>query len=205
MRDPEKTRTQILNAAFDTIYRNGFRASSVKDIASKAGVTEGAFFHYFHTKNDLGYALTDEVLREMMVNRWTKPLAAYENPVQGMIVRFRKLMESTSDEDMSLGCPLNNLTQEMAPVDPVFKERLRGVLALWVDETERYLKIAQARGYLKPGVNPRQVAEFAVMVEEGSAALVKNLGSRRLYWSLYESFREYMLSISSASSKASRP
>ncbi|MDE1852820.1 MAG: TetR/AcrR family transcriptional regulator [Thaumarchaeota archaeon] len=197
MRDPEKTRAQILSAAFDTIYRNGFRASSVKEIVSKAGVTEGAFFHYFHTKDDLGYALADEVLKEMMLDRWTRPLAAYENPVQGMIVRFRKLMESTSDEDLSLGCPLNNLTQEMSPVDQAFRDKLREVLGLWVDETERYLKKAQARGYLKPGVNPRQVAEFAVMAEEGSAAMVKNLGDRRLYWSLYESFRAYMLSISS--------
>ena len=196
MRDPEKTRARILGAAFDTVYRNGFRASSVKEIASKAGVTEGAFFHYFHTKEDLGYALTDEVLKEMMMSRWIRPLAAYENPVQGMIVRFRKLMEDTSDEDLSLGCPLNNLTQEMSPVDQAFRDRLRTILELWIDETERYLKIAQTRGYLRQGVNPRQAAEFAVMVEEGAAAVVKNLGGKKLYWSFYDSFRQFMLSIS---------
>jgi len=196
MRDPEKTRAQIVSAAFDTIHRNGFRATSVKDIVTKAGVTEGAFFHYFRTKDELGYALTEEILKEMMLDRWTRPLAAYENPVQGMIIRFRKLMESASDEDLTLGCPLNNLTQEMSPVDEIFKDRLRAVLGLWIDETERHLKRAQAKGYLKTGVNPRQVAEFAVMIEEGSAALVKNLGGRNLYRSLYESFRQYMLSIS---------
>jgi TetR/AcrR family transcriptional repressor of nem operon len=198
MRDPEKTRIQILSAAFDIVYKNGFRASSVKEIVSKAGVTEGAFFHHFHTKDDLGYALTDEI-KEMILERWIRPLVAYENPIQGMVVRYRKLLEATTDEELSLGCPLNNLTQEMSPVDSVFRDRLRAILGFWIDETERYLKIAQTRGFLRPSVNPREAAEFVVMVEEGSAALVKNLGDRRLYWSLYESFRQYMLSISDRS------
>jgi len=188
---------EILRAAFDTVYRQGFRDSSVNAIVAKAGVTQGAFFHYFPTKNDLGYALADEILKEMMLDRWTRPLAAYRNPVQGMIIRFRKLMEATSDEELALGCPLNNLTQEMSPVDPVFRDKLRAVLKLWIDETERYLRKAQVEGHLKPDVKVRRVAEFLVMMEEGSAAMVKNLRDRKVYSSLYESFRYFLESISS--------
>jgi TetR/AcrR family transcriptional regulator, transcriptional repressor for nem operon len=196
LRDPEQTRTGILRAAFNTVYQNGFRASSVNDIVEKAGVTEGAFFHYFSTKNELGYALADEVLRDMMVSRWIKPLAAYRNPIHGMIIRFRKLMEETSDEDLALGCPLNNLTQEMSPIDPVFREKLQAILKHWIHETERYLRKAQADGYMRPDINARQAAEFIVMAEEGSAALVKNLRERRAYWSLFEMFKQFLLSIS---------
>jgi TetR/AcrR family transcriptional regulator, transcriptional repressor for nem operon len=196
LRDPEKTRTEILKAAFNTVYELGFRDSSVDTIVAKAGVTQGAFFHYFRTKNDLGYALADEILKDMMLDRWIRPLAAYRNPVQGMITRFKKLMEATSDEELALGCPLNNLTQEMSPVDSVFREKLRAVLDLWIDETERYLRKAQAEGYLKPDVKVRRAAEFIVMIEEGSAAMVKNLRDRKVYWSLYESFKHFLESIS---------
>ena len=159
-------------------------------------MTQGAFFHYFHTKNDLGYSLVDEVLKEMMLSRWIRPLSAYRNPVQGMINRFRKLMEATSDEDLAFGCPLNNLSQEMSPIDPVFRDKVRGVLTTWIDETERYLRKAQSAGYVKHGINVRQAAEFVVMAEEGSAALVKNIRDRKTYWSCYEMFRQFLLSIS---------
>ncbi len=196
MRNPEKTRSQILDAAYHVVYRNGFRASSVNDIMAKTGVTQGAFFHYFPTKSDLGYALVDEVLKEMTFDRWTRPLAAYKNPLQGIVSRFRILMEALSDEDMALGCPLNNLSQEMSTVDPVFREKINAVLRSWVDETERYLRLAKARGYLKSDVNPRQAAEFIVMAEEGAAGMVKNFRDRRVYWSLYETFRRFILSIS---------
>ena len=196
MRDPEKTREKILDAGFDVIYRQGFRASSVSEIVSKAGVTQGAFFHYFPVKTDLGYAIADEVLKEAMTDRWTGPLKAYGNPVQGMINHYRKLMEDLSDEEVSLGCPLNNLTQEMSSVDPVFRGKLREVLIEWIGETERYLKKAQAEGYLKPDVDTRAAAEFIVMMEEGSGGLMKALGDRRIYRSLYEGYRRYLESIS---------
>lgn len=197
-RDPERTRHEILKAAFDETYANGFRATSIDDIVAKAGVTKGAFFHYFPTKNDVGYAIADEVLGRMMMDRWIRPLAAYRNPVQGMIVRFKKLMEATSDEVLALGCPLNNLTQEMSPIDPIFREKLRAVMMLSINETEKYLRKAQKDGFLRPGVDPRMAAEFLVMCQEGSAALVKNLKDRRVYTSLYDGYRRFLESISTS-------
>ncbi len=196
-RDAESTRSEILRVAFDEIYKHGFQATSVNGIVAKTNVTKGAFFHYFPTKNDLGYALADEVLRDMMLNRWVRPLNAYRNPVQGMVKTYKKLMEATTDQELSLGCPLNNLTQEMSAVDPVFRDKLRDVLQTWIDETEKHLRKARDDGYLRPNVDPRMAAEFAVMVEEGSFAVLKNLGDRKVYRSLYQGFREFMESISS--------
>jgi TetR/AcrR family transcriptional regulator, transcriptional repressor for nem operon len=196
LRDPEKTRKQILDVAFDEIYHRGFQGVSVNEIVAKTDVTKGAFFHYFATKNDLGYAIVDEVIREMTLDRWIRPLAAYKNPVQGIISRFRKIIESTPDEHIGYGCPLNNLTQEMSSVDPVFREKLVAVMNLWIEETAKYLKKAQDEGYLSKKADPRQVAEFVVMVEEGSYAMVKNLRDKKVYWSLFDSLKQYLESLS---------
>jgi AcrR family transcriptional regulator len=196
VRDPEKTRALILEAAFLEVYHSGFHATSIDRIVSKTGMTKGAFFSHFRTKNELGYAIADEVLREMTLDRWIRPVAAYANPVQGIISRFRKIIEATAEEEMALGCPLNNMVQEMSAVDPVFREKLNAVLLVWIEETEKYLRKGQADGYLRRDVSARQVAEFIVMVEEGSFAMVKNLRDKRVYWSLYESLRQYLESIS---------
>ncbi len=202
MRDPERTRAAILEAAFEEIYCRGFRGATVEGIVTKTNMTKGAFFSHFRTKNELGYAMVDEVLREVTLNRWIRPLAAYKNPVQGIISRFRKNIETTPEEHMALGCPLNNLVQEMSAIDPVFREKLNAVLRLWIDETEKYLKKAQSEGYLKKDVDTRKVAEFVVTVEEGSCAMVKNLRDRRVFLSLFESLRGYLESISEKSEKA---
>lgn len=195
-RDPEKTRHEILRAGYKETFMHGFQASSVDSIVERAGITKGAFFHHFPTKNELGYAIADEILREMMLDRWIRPLAAYQNPVKGMITRYRRNMEETSEENLGYGCPLNNLTQEMSAVDPVFRESLQAVLDGWIEETEVYLKKAQDRGYVKREVDVKMAAMFMVMAEEGSAAIIKNLRDRKAYWALYEGFKQFMESIS---------
>lgn len=205
MRDPERTRAVILDAAFTEIYEHGFQATSIDEIVAKANMTKGAFFSHFHSKYELGYALVDEVLKEMTLERWIRPVAAYKNPVQGIVTRFKKIIESTPEEHIALGCPLNNLTQEMSSVDQVFKDKLQAVMLLWIEETEKYLRKAQAEGYLKKNVNPRQVAEFVVMVEEGSLAMVKNLRDKKVYWALYESLKQYLESISEKSEAPQAP
>ncbi len=185
-------------------YAHGFQSTSVDTIVARAGVTKGAFFHYFPTKSHLGYAIADEILMEMMLDRWIRPLAAYKNPVQGMITRFRRNMEETPDEDLAYGCPLNNLTQEMSATDPVFREKLQGVLESWIEGTEGYLRKAKERGYLRQEVDTRMVAQFLVMMEEGSAAIVKNLRDRKVYWALYEGYKQFLESIS-AKPRRSQP
>lgn len=193
-RNPEKTRSLILEAAFREIYEHGFQGVSIDRIIKKTDVTKGAFFHYFATKKELGYAIVDEFLREMVLDRWIRPLAAYKNPVQGILKRFKILTDALLDENLVRGCPLNNLAQEMSSVDLLFREKIKAVMSLWIDETEQYLKKAQNSGYLKKTVNTRQLAEFIVMTQEGSFGLVKSLGDKKIFNSLYNSLRDYLLS-----------
>lgn len=199
-RDPEKTRTHILETAFDEIYRQGFQGVSVDKIIKNTNVTKGAFFHHFATKNDLGYAIVDEFLREMILDRWIRPLAAHKNPVQGILKRFKRLIDDWTDENLAFGCPLNNLTQEMSAVDAVFREKLQVVMTMWIDETEKYLKKAQADGFLKKSVNTRQLAEFIVTTQEGAFGMAKTMRDRKMSVSLYNSLKDYLESKSEVNS-----
>jgi len=191
-RNPEKTRAHILDMAFGEIYLHGFQGVSIDRIVRKTEVTKGAFFHHFASKKELGYALVDEVLREMILDRWIRPLAAYRNPLQGILKRFKVLSEEMSDQNLARGCPLNNLAQEMSAVDSVFREKIRAVMTMWIDETERYLQKAKEGRYLKPEADTRQLAVFIVMLEEGAFGLVKSMGDRRIFESLYASLRSHL-------------
>ena len=70
-------KTRILNAAVKLIRTKGYNATTVDDLCSEAGVTKGAFFHHFKSKDALGLATA---------RHWTEltsPLfesAAYHQP-----------------------------------------------------------------------------------------------------------------------------
>lgn len=193
-----------MEAAFYEIFRKGFQGVSVNDIVEKAKLTKGAFFHHFATKQALGYALVDETIRELTLNRWIRPLAAYRNPVRGMLQHLKKIIDQTGEDQLILGCPLNNLVQEMSAVDPIFREKLQAVLVLWVDEIEKNVRNAQSLGYVKKDINARHAAEFIVMAHEGFFGIIKGLGDKKIYYSLYESLRIYFDSISVKSSRRER-
>lgn len=195
-RNPEKTRAHILNAAFLEIYRHGFNGVGVRDLASKAGVTIGAFFHYFPTKNHVAYAIIDEIIRTGIMDRWIKPLAAYKNPLQGILKCFRNTFESWPDELVPLGCPLNNLTQELSAADASIKEKTTAVLTEWIEQTKAHLDRAKDGGYLNKNVNTRELAEFIVTFQEGTFAMGKAMNDRKIFDSMYRNFKQYIESVS---------
>jgi AcrR family transcriptional regulator len=195
-RDPEKTRAHILNAAFLEIYRHGYNGVGVRDLAAKAGVTIGAFFHYFPTKNHVAYAIIEEIIRVGIMERWIQPLAAYKNPLQGILKCFKNTFEGWNDELTRLGCPLNNLTQELSSSDASIKEKTSAVLNDWIAHTKTHLDRAKEDGYLKKTVNTRELAEFIVTFQEGTFAMGKALSDRRIFESMYKNFKLHIDAVS---------
>ena len=59
----EETRARILEAAIKQFSNRGFAAASVDDICTEAGVSKGAFYHHFETKQALFLALLDSWLK----------------------------------------------------------------------------------------------------------------------------------------------
>jgi len=63
----EETRAHILDAAGELFAERGYDATSVADICAQAGVTKGAFYHHFASKQAVFLELRD---------RWLAPLEA---------------------------------------------------------------------------------------------------------------------------------
>jgi TetR/AcrR family transcriptional regulator, transcriptional repressor for nem operon len=55
-----EARARLIDAARELVRRKGFAATSVDDLCAAAGVTKGAFFHHFASKEALGVALIDD-------------------------------------------------------------------------------------------------------------------------------------------------
>ena len=55
----EETRSRILGSAIKLFSARGFNAASVADICKDAGISKGAFYHHFESKQALFLALLD--------------------------------------------------------------------------------------------------------------------------------------------------
>src|ERR1041385_9022753 len=129
---PQATRDKILTAAFEEFYRQGFQGGSLNHIVEKAGITKGALFHHFKGKQELGYAVLDEVIGPLLHQRWLAPLTHSHHPIADMKRAFRQyIKEDIESGHFVQGCPLNNMAQEMSPLDEGFRKRIDKLYAAW--------------------------------------------------------------------------
>jgi|SRR5512147_716261 AcrR family transcriptional regulator len=177
-RAPEATRDKLLRAAFDEIYRRGFQAASLDTILAQAGVTKGALYHHFPTKAALGIAVVDEVVKGLLLERWLGVLASQPgDAVTALQATLRFRAANLTAGEIELGCPLNNLAQEMSPLDEDFRRSIEATFEAWRDGFAEALRRGQAEGSVRSDVDARQVATFIVAAAEGSYGLAKNAQS----------------------------
>src|SRR6478672_3154119 len=119
-RPPRNTaRDRLLEAATDSIRNKGFAATSIDDLVAEVGVTKGAFFHHFKSKEALGVAVAE---------RWGEIGKQLIDMIGGATPRDRvlayldlrsQLIEGGTDE---FSCLAGTLAQEVHISHPAIRD-----------------------------------------------------------------------------------
>jgi TetR/AcrR family transcriptional repressor of nem operon len=192
-RDAARTRKLLLEAAFSEVYKSGFQGTDIDTIIRAAGVTKGALYHHFASKEALGYAIVDEVVTEITLEKWVRPLQNPEDPIGAIIA----IIESTSlaPDDLRGGCPLNNLAQEMSPLDEGFRARLAKVFNDWLNAIAEALRVGQKRGLVRDDIDPDETAGFLIATYEGYISFTKSSQDPRMLESGKRNMARYLESL----------
>jgi TetR/AcrR family transcriptional regulator, transcriptional repressor for nem operon len=165
---PEATRRRLLEAAFTEFYTHGFQGGSLNHIVDSAGATKGALFHHFDSKQQLGYAVLDDLIGPLLLTRWLDPLADSTDPLRDLQRAFRRHVEADIASGYWLqGCPLNNLAQEMSPLDDGFHQRIHRLYHTWREQFAAALERGMQSGTVRPSISPRNVAALLVAAQMG--------------------------------------
>jgi len=175
-RDPRATRRQLLEAGQFEVYLHGFQAAHLDDILKRADLTKGAFFHHFASKADFGYALVDDILSEMIASQWVTTLLESNSPdvLEAIAAEFERGVAGLRVQSPILGCPLNNLAQEMNPLDDEFRRRTTAVFDMWRGSFQAALERAKTQGAVKDSVDAGDTAHALVAQIEGTLSLARN-------------------------------
>lgn len=137
-------RDKILDAALSLVRSKGFTATSVDDLCAAAGVTKGAFFHHFDSKDSLGVAaaqhwskLTSGFFAEAPYHRHDDPLervlayiAFRRDILQGDLPEFTCLVGTMAQEvhqssrAIAAACDAS-ISSHAATIEPDIAEAMR--------------------------------------------------------------------------------
>jgi len=154
------------------MHRSGFRNADLGAILARAGVTKGALYYHFDSKEALGYAVVDEVMTSDLHQKWVQPLRNAKNPID-VLVRIVQ-SESLKRKDVQRSCPLLNLSQEMSGIDEGFRRRTAKLFKDWHDAIAEALREGKKRGLVRNDIDANETATFLIAAYEGYVVLTKN-------------------------------
>jgi TetR/AcrR family transcriptional repressor of nem operon len=172
LRDSGRTRERLLQAASREIYRSGFQSASLDTILAVAGVTKGALYYHFESKEALGYAVVEEVIAPDVHGKWVRPFQSGKDPIDALIGAVQRI--PVRPADVRGGCQLNNLAQEMSPLDAGFRKRMAIIFDAWREAVASVLREGQTHGSVRRDVEPHDAAGLLIAMVEGYASLAKN-------------------------------
>src|SRR5437016_4656647 len=168
------TRDQILDAAARLIHLQGYHCTTLDDVLRESGVGKGNFYYYFKSKEELGYAIIDRLVRGF-VERTLDPAFADTacDPLAQIDGFLDRVLDNLRQRNCVGGCPIGNLASELSDVHEGFRMRLAEIFVQWRAKLTDALSRGQAGGRVRQGFEPSAVAQFLVASLEGAILLTK--------------------------------
>ncbi|NIC06574.1 TetR/AcrR family transcriptional regulator [Billgrantia bachuensis] len=123
------TREQIITAADDLFYRQGFEQTSFANIAEAVGISRGNFYYHFKTKDEILKTVIQRRLANTrdMLDQWE---AESSGPVE-RIRSFVRILIGNRGKIMRHGCPVGTLCAELAKLEHLQRDAANEVMTLF--------------------------------------------------------------------------
>src|SRR5262245_51154576 len=171
---PSPVKEQILEVATRLMAVRGYHRTSLDGVLRESGAGKGNFYHYFRSKEDLGYAILDRLLERFQARTLAPIFEDGGRDPLGQVEAFLDEILATQRERNCIGgCPMGNLATELADAHEGFRRRLADGFDHWRQCLATTLLRAQAMGAFAPDVDPERLARFLVASIEGAILLTK--------------------------------
>jgi TetR/AcrR family transcriptional repressor of nem operon len=165
---------QILEVATRLMAVRGYHRTALDDVLRESGAGKGNFYHYFRSKEDLGYAILDRLLDRFEARTLTPIFGdSARDPWSQVEAFLDEILVTQRARNCVGGCPMGNLATELADAHEGFRQRLADGFERWRRCLAAALVRARAEGTLAPDVDTEAVARFLVAGIEGAILLTK--------------------------------
>jgi TetR/AcrR family transcriptional repressor of nem operon len=132
----EENRQNVINVASRLFRSRGFDGIGLKDLMEAAGLTQGAFYKQFASKEDLAAQASARAL-ETATLRWSAAIAAEPEDPLGTVMAFY-LSTDHRDEKMD-GCPIVALGSDVARQSSDVKASFEGGIKAHIEILSRLI------------------------------------------------------------------
>lgn len=173
--DPARgdARTRLLEAARDVVRAQGFAATSVDQLCRTAGVTKGAFFHHFASKEALGVAAAEYWAETTSTFFANAPYHDHPDPLNRVLayIDFRRDIIAGGISEFT--CLIGTMTQEIYASNPAIREACAASIFGHAATLEPDIQAAMDAAGVTRGWTAESLARHTQAVLQGAFILAK--------------------------------
>ena len=185
-------RSKLLDAALMIIRTKGYSATTVDDLCAAAGVTKGAFFHHFKSKEELAVAAADYWSQTTGALFAAAPYHDHADPLDRVLgyVNFRKALLQGNVSEFT--CLVGTMVQEAYETIPALREACDRSISGHAATLEADIQAASDSFGLSPGWTAKSLALHTQAVLQGAFILAKAKGDAAAAAGSIDHLRRYL-------------
>lgn len=176
----------------DVIRAQGFAATTVDDLCKAAGVTKGAFFHHFESKEALGIAAAEFWTETTSAFFERAPYHGHDDPLERVLayVDFRKSI--IAGELAAWTCLVGTMTQEVYEHHPAIRDACAASIFGHAATLEPDIRAAMDARGIRADWTAESLARHTQAVLQGAFILAKAAGDCAVALESVDHLRRYI-------------
>jgi TetR/AcrR family transcriptional repressor of nem operon len=164
---------KLLDASLGIIRTKGYSATTVDDICEAAGVTKGAFFHHFKSKEDLALAAAEHWATVTSGLFASAPYHSLPDPLARVLayIDFRKTILQGNVPEFT--CLLGTMVQEAYETHPAIREACDKYISEHAARVETDIAAAMSKYGIHGNWTAKSLALYTQAVLQGAFILAK--------------------------------
>ncbi len=150
-----KTKNKISKVAVELMNKNGFNNTTIEEISSKAGVSVGAFYHYYKSKEDVFldiYKEADDYFKDEVEDKLTS-----ESTLENIMIFFRYYAKYNNERGIENTSQLYNTKNKLF----IAKGRYMKTLL------EEVIVKGQEKGDVRTDMSPEEIVDYLFVFTRG--------------------------------------
>jgi TetR/AcrR family transcriptional repressor of nem operon len=186
------TRQKLLAAALSLIREKGYSSTSVDELCAEAGVTKGAFFHHFKSKDSLAVAAANHWSEITGAFFETAPYHQHSDPLERVLgyLDFRKAI--LKGEIAEFTCLIGTMVQEVYSTKPGIREACEASISAHAARVAADIAEAMKRYRIRAPWTAESLALHTQAVLQGAFIVAKAKGSAASAAASIDHLRRYI-------------
>ena len=157
---------KLLNSAIKLFVKKGYKGSSVAEITKFAGLTRGALYCHFETKEHLAKQII-----KLFEDRYLNKVIAYVEQENGSpLEKFQRMMQFNiqfAGENSDLCVFMTVISAEICGSHSRLESYIKSIYQRWNEFLTGILKEGKSKGEFKKEIDPEMMARVIIGVHDG--------------------------------------